>query len=424
MTIKKFIFVICTISITYFVIEGCSYGLYRYLYGTSFSFSAIEKEQAELIETKPELHKEKEREGSGSFNAFSLHPYLGFVHTSTFYDPNLTKYGFLAEQDPIAASADPKNAIVAITGASVSEFFFQDEGARKTLHTYLDNLQKFKDKKVIICTLGMASFAQPQQLLSVLYYLFQGGRLDMLINLDGRNETWNYKANSLNKSYLLYPVYWNNLLNTNSNPDALSSLGQTAMWKNIRQASARAFQRVDFSVTLSTIWSLLDKYLTTLAVDAEKAMVVNSGIKTPYFISGADTLNNISPEDLTTFSINAWVNGSTELYQLSKEHHFDYFHFLQPNQYVPNSKTFSDEEKISAYDPEKIESKTAIALLPQFEALLPSLRKKGINVKSLTSIYKDTKETIYIDVCCHVNALGNEIMANAIGKVITEHYAH
>lgn len=43
-----------------------------------------------------------------------------------------------------------------------------------------------------------------------------------------------------------------------------------------------------------------------------------------------------------------------------------------------------------------------------------ALNETGIRAYDLTEIFRETADTVYIDRCCHVNDLGNEIMAKAV----------
>jgi len=48
------------------------------------------------------------------------------------------------------------------------------------------------------------------------------------------------------------------------------------------------------------------------------------------------------------------------------------------------------------------------------KAAAQDLRRSGVPIADLTAIFSDTHETIYKDACCHVNDLGNQMMANAV----------
>ena len=109
---------------------------------------------------------------------------------------------------------------------------------------------------------------------------------------------------------------------------------------------------------------------------------------------------------------------------LAKCYHFDYFHFLQPNQYVPHSKQFSDEENKKFYIPDYGFSELIESGYNKLEEGIATAQAQGEAAYSLTGIYRNETRTVYTDDCCHVNTLGNEIMAGAIGNAVSEYYQH
>lgn len=121
--------------------------------------------------------------------------------------------------------------------------------------------------------------------------------------------------------------------------------------------------------------------------------------------------------------VKAW----THCLELSAEYagsvNLPIFFFLQPNQHDAGSKPFSEEETLHAFPhPGKLEAMFAqfasIRDLTQtytmFEEQIEQLRQRGIHAYSLSQIYNDVPETVYIDDCCHVNGMGNATMAQAI----------
>jgi hypothetical protein len=48
------------------------------------------------------------------------------------------------------------------------------------------------------------------------------------------------------------------------------------------------------------------------------------------------------------------------------------------------------------------------------KAAAQDLHHSGVPSVDLTGIFASTKETVYKDNCCHLNGLGNQIMADAI----------
>ena len=89
------------------------------------------------------------------------------------------------------------------------------------------------------------------------------------------------------------------------------------------------------------------------------------------------------------------------------------FHFVQPNQYVRDSKIFSDEEEKSCRNiPNRFEN--IDNFYPLILETIKILSTQGIPSYDLTMVFKHTTETVYKDNCCHLNDQGNDILVNAV----------
>ncbi len=418
---SKAIFYLCVIGGVYAAMEVLSLGVYSAAAGHAFSFEDIAVRQSARRVVAAEQVQGKDEAATALFNRqefypqFALNPYLGYTRNVTGEDLRLSPYGFYAEQDPIVASADKAVAIVGITGGSVAENMYVNDPARGILHHYLD--KKFAPRKVVLAMLGMKGYAQPQQFIAVSHYLLLGGRLDMLVNLDGMNESYNYTDNQRRGLFPDYPWLWWGVFLNDFDPDSMAALGHMMMWREGQHTLADAFSHARFSVTASTLWSLLDGYFEAHMVRAELGLRKENAVPR-YSTTGPDTMRRATPEALQEFKVKLWMQGSLQLYYLSQANHFAYFHFLQPNQYVADSKMLNEEEHKIAYVPNGVHGSAVIATYPQLLSHIAELREHGVNSQSLTGIYKDVTETIYVDNCCHVNAKGNTMLADAIGNAI------
>jgi hypothetical protein len=101
------------------------------------------------------------------------------------------------------------------------------------------------------------------------------------------------------------------------------------------------------------------------------------------------------------------------------------FSFVQPNQHTSNAKRFTAEERACCVEvprdlPEPV--RASYAALPgrfaDLEARALRLRAEGREVRALTGLFRDTREQVYVDYCCHVNERGNQILADAILSVV------
>jgi hypothetical protein len=123
-------------------------------------------------------------------------------------------------------------------------------------------------------------------------------------------------------------------------------------------------------------------------------------------------------EDLFEHLASLWANSSLLLNRLCGDKAMRYYHFLQPNQYVPSSKPMGEEEKRVAINAEHPYRQGVERGYPLLILHGQELRKKGVSFFDLTAIFKDHPEPIYIDSCCHANQAGLELMAQAIARAI------
>ena len=108
------------------------------------------------------------------------------------------------------------------------------------------------------------------------------------------------------------------------------------------------------------------------------------------------------------------------MHKLCEANNIRYFHFLQPNQYVPGSKRMGEKELKRAFletHPYKNQVERGYPFLAKAGE---ELVKEGVNFHDLTMVFADRSEPIYIDTCCHVNTKGNEILGSIIGKAIVQ----
>src|SRR5271166_3995915 len=103
---KNTFFTIALLCLTYLAMEVFSFILYYATDGKMFSFSDLANRRAAVL-ASIQHGKDLTESVRVSLNTVP-HPFLGFVYDpDVSTDPLMTRYGFLAERDPIAASRDP-----------------------------------------------------------------------------------------------------------------------------------------------------------------------------------------------------------------------------------------------------------------------------------------------------------------------------
>jgi len=342
-----------------------------------------------------------------------IHPYYGFGKPQGF--------DFLQQPDD-GIQNDPKGIIVVITGGSVAFGLFNHKKA--LLQEYLQRIPVFKDKNIHILLLGYLAWKQPQQVTALTYYLAMGGKVDIVINLDGHNEIVDTNTNYKKDVYPAYPWLWYYLASNTISAGELRLIGEIRYWKVLRHSLAEFIDKVAYGVSTNVIWFFFDRLFES---GIEQRNIRLSKLQSRD--KNSRTFSRFGPdrdfESLQArleFSSDIWRTSSIQLNRIMKANGGDYFHFLQPNQYVPQSKHFTQQERIQAYDPRR--AKAIETGYPYLIAASSQLKAQEVKFFDLTAMFKDVEAAVYRDTCCHFNDFGNELLAREIVTKIAQYYAN
>jgi hypothetical protein len=139
----------------------------------------------------------------------------------------------------------------------------------------------------------------------------------------------------------------------------------------------------------------------------------------------------IETEDQQRYAARLWAHSSILLKRLAEAHHFSYLHLLQPNQYLPDTKPHSEQEKrqfllweaqpLPADQAARVQLRTyaeearrGYRMLQEEARRLP---ESGVDYHDFTMVYADRPETLYMDSCCHVGRKGNDILARKVADL-------
>lgn len=335
--------------------------------------------------------------------SYTLHPYLGFVlepgSRYLNYDVEISQRGFATG----GAETVPDDAfVVAITGGSLALRLFID--ARETLAEGLASLPEARGREVHVVCLANSAYKQPQELFSVVWYLVQGGRIDLLLNLDGFNEVTHFPQGV----HAAYPYHWRQLVAA-GDPDELAAIGRIVVLREERVELAQSWARFGGSVLANTVWRLRDRALEGRIANAVTALS-RLDVKDTFRNRGPALPDGSSPAELMA---DLWRDGSLQLAKLGLGSDFRYVHFLQPNQYVDDSKPFSSQERARSLGIESF-NRDVDSGYPKLRQTGAKLAEDGVEFHDLTLVFDGLAETIYDDGCCHVNPKGSKIIAQAM----------
>jgi hypothetical protein len=351
------------------------------------------------------------------------HPFIGFT-----YNPEnavllaaqgkgafpLTEHGFFDLPNPPAGE---DVVSVAVFGGSVAAFFAVD--AREALTRVLMADPRLRGKRLQVHSVALGGFKQPQMLGALAYLMALGQRYDVVVELDGFNEValsfLEYKHKGL---FPGYPRDWDGLIGPTPNIQKLRGIGRVAYWQQWRGAAAARFGRppLSWSVTGALVWKCLDRLCSARVAQASEEM---ERMKTSdrYRETGPHRDYGSEREVLEDIA-RIWALSSLQMERLCAGAGTQYFHFLQPNQYDAGSKKMGEAEKAVAYRSGHPYRAPIEAGYPLMRAEGARLRGRGVQFHDLSQIYAGVAEPLYIDDCCHLNAKGNALLGEAVGRII------
>lgn len=390
--------------------------------GRPFSPARLHRQQAALAEGEVAT-------GQGDNALLALHPYLGYVYSPTadpsfaaFHGSGVNDLGFIDPQKSIHKRS-PEKVIIGVTGGSVA-FWFSALGLQE-LERELKKAPYFAGKELVFVRLALGGYKQPQQLMAFNYLTALGAEFDILLNIDGFNEIVLGPCENVPRGVnLFYPRSWDMLVSIAPDAQKRQLIGEISYVKAKRQNWAKTFSLAPFrySATLQLTWLAVDRYLARQLNRSRLQLQHGKPAATLGFTAQGPRNTFGSPSEMNDQLVGLWKRCSIQLDRMCRANGVRYFHFLQPNQYVPDSKPMGAEEKRIAWDPNHGYAKCARTGYPLLLAAGEDLARQGVAFTDLTRIFADVEEPIYIDTACHFGLRGNEIMAQEVARRLIERF--
>jgi hypothetical protein len=347
-----------------------------------------------------------------------IHPYYGFIVNPE--SPGINRFGFF-EDEPFTQRG-PDRFVIAIFGGSLADQVFYL--GKNAMAERLRGHAPFRDKDIQIVSVALGGYKQPQQMIILSDLLAHGAQYDAVVNIDGFNEVDSSLDNHEDGLNPFYPHNWKLHARQGVDTDVVARVGRIEIVREKRRDLRALFARFPLyhSVFFLTLWDILDhRYLVALRQQMADLDTRLSSRALPPRVRGP-ALAFADSESLYREIALVWARSSVQMARLCEAYGTAYFHFLQPNQYVPDSKPFTEEERRVALAPDYSGAERVPAVFPYFQERAGELRELGVNFFDLTGVFKNERRTIYSDFCCHVNQLGADLIAAAIADEIAEHY--
>ncbi|MDP6980539.1 MAG: hypothetical protein QF570_18390 [Myxococcota bacterium] len=429
---RTLVYVLATFFVLVLVIEAIGLVAFAVTAGRMFDYDVVQKAREDVRDERlPSLIDRPDRGPVPHWQV--LHPYLGFVLHPSPEEDSSNEYGFIGTLPPFAigslerAGQARSEVIVAVFGGSVAQRMAHNAG--DVLASELAGSACFEGRDVRVANLALPGVKQPQQLMTLEYFLSIGAAIDVVISLDGFNEVALPIAENLaHEVNPFYPRNWKFHVAGLQDIPTMRRIGVIEFWRETRKGLARGFSTppLRWSVMANTVWWLVDqaieRHVTMGMLDITLAQAEGSKSVGGYLRRGPSRTYANEVEHYRDL-VAVWERSTHLLAQASGAAGIASFHFLQPNQRVPDSKVFTEEERRVALPRRQAYDVPARKGYPELIAAAARMRDAGLPFHDLTMVFADTPEQVYVDGCCHVNPVGSEILARAIADAVKQDFA-
>jgi hypothetical protein len=323
---------------------------------------------------------------------YERHPYIGYGRPDV-----------ILEMERFRNERDPNEYVIAILGGSVAEHF-----GNYIRVQYFEPLRELipemGDRRIRVLNLALGGYKQPQQFFLASYLVED---LDMTLNIDGFNEM------AIRDFFPLYPA----------------DFPATALKFYERSSQGRIYMIIARCATFTyrvlnwlparlpllarsgayfLTWRGMEPLLSQTIEGFENRYLAALGVST----SEGDKNRSVSWER----KLEIWKKYTILQGKLMRLSGVPAYFFLQPNQYLKGAKPLSKEEWSIAINPDRVY--TGNAEMQLLRSAAQDMQAEGLPIYDLTGIFRGIAKTVYEDACCHLNELGNQIMAKVILEAI------
>jgi hypothetical protein len=370
---------------------------------------------APMPDLRPALKAEEARRAADRRAALAywfedqvLHPYLGFVQRPAGRpdSSSVTELGFPA--GPLIREAQADTLVVGVFGGSVAQFFGEGSAVERAFAGLANG------RRVVTVNAAIGGGKQPQSLLALAYLLSVGAHFDVVLLLDGFNEVALHPAeNAAHGVSPLYPRGWAALVGgLDAAPEARRLLAVVATLSELRETIARELATSVLRRSSTAVLSarLVDRTLASMVSERRlrllktRVVAYDYSVRGPRWpVPGGDALYRSLAE--------MWVQSAVQMERLCRANDIRFVHVLQPNQYA-GAKPMGPAERRAAWledQPYYEPARRGYPFLREASVLL-----EDVEFFDLTAVFDGISEPLYVDTCCHFNARGNEVLAEAI----------
>lgn len=369
----------------------------------------------------------------GAFTAAQavFHPYYSFIHRvgrdGDWWTTNNMGFQILTrlvkEQPgccdyPLAKRDD--EVLVGIFGGSAAGGFALAAQASPEFAAQLGKVPAWSGKRIRILNFAMPGFKQPQQLMTLAYFLSLGQRFDLVLNMDGFNEVvtshsnWKAGAEPSFPADQLWGAWGRQIENATL---ALREGGSDAyLAAYYRSVSGRSKNRAE-RCRLAACYEFYGLLSTLAQSQADRLDARNRKSEEKVTLFPAGITSTLGPNfDVFEYAADQWGASSKAMADMLRSSGAIYLHVLQPNQWWARAGAYEPISKDHIYQ-------WVIPLIntgyPKLASRVPGLRNSGVNILDATMLFREVpSRDVYIDDCCHLTDKGNALLGTRVAEEV------
>lgn len=306
--------------------------------------------------------------------------------------------------------------IVGVFGGSVGSGFALSAQMAGTFDQLADHAP-WKGKRIRVLSFALPGFKQPQQLMTLAYFLNLGQHFDVVINIDGFNEAVTTFKNWDSGVEPTYPAdslwgAWGRQLDQAGVAD-----GRLVMLSDYHRLTADVVAYEAAHTRLASL-KLFRKGLAGWHRWRSQRNAVNAPaeLKTTGYFPTAMSSPLPDGQDIWGYTAITWAQASRSMDILARDSGALYLHILQPNQWDAEIAPYTPIDPNHPYD-WVIEPVNSV--YPLFRREGAGLVSRGVAFVDMSAIFADADfQNAYVDDCCHYTQPGNELIFEAtIGEL-------
>lgn len=408
-------------------VEVAAYVIYWARYGAPMSFSDLAATRAGLARGENLQGELPRADHENSDEQWAAHPYVGYVVDplrAPYLSQDATRVVSSAGED-VEVPPRPRDdrVIVGLCGGSVA--FQLGNDATEALLRALE--APYPDREIVLVVAAMPSWKQPQCLFALQWLLLRGYRFDVMVELDGFNEAMGGYANHRwHDTNVAYPFNYRSLMASSyEGPEYVTAAGELTLLRRERADDARWLEGtpLTYSPTANLVWWTVDqgRQARLEALRNQLRTLVSPDARRYAHRGPADDHGDVEADDGPLFdaAIEVWADSNRHMARLARREHIRMLLALQPNQYLTGSKPLMSETERRERAPSRSFRQRVDVTYPRLRELGPRLAaEESVEWLDLTQIFAEVSDETYADRCCHLNARGNAIMSEAIGRAL------